>query len=379
MAIASGGVSRRTMPGCDADFGDGRPLCVCRTFAASPHVHRMPPHVRRMLADIATLAKREAVVYEGVDLKRIRRIVRALDPKAYVKMSRRERLEALRIRRVTAVALILFLVVAMMTLCSVHAMSVRMPSRTQTTAQAGKPTSGVKGDGGKPYGKTRRASEKQEKQSSEKQSAGKQRSEGETQEESAVDKALRAQSAALSDEDKSRILDQAQKTAQNSGNPVIRYHYCVTTKGDVGSVDDFANAAFRILNDEHGWPRAGAVFERSTDGDCDFDLVLSQASEMPSFSPSCSVEYSCRVDQNVIINDDRWKGAVRSWLDAGGDLARYRVMVINHEVGHRLGHIDNETTCAGEGQLAPLMQEQSMHLDGCKVNEYPLDSELWIG
>ena len=44
-----------------------------------------------------------------------------------------------------------------------------------------------------------------------------------------------------------------------------------------------------------------------------------------------------------------------------------------------LGHIDNETTCAGEGQLAPLMQEQSMHLDGCKVNEYPLDSELWIG
>ncbi|SPU24161.1 membrane protein [Bifidobacterium adolescentis] len=93
---------------------------------------------------------------------------------------------------------------------------------------------------------------------------------------------------------------------------------------------------------------------------------------MTSFSPSCSVEYSCRVDNNVIVNDDRWNGGTQQWLAAGGNLARYRTMVINHEVGHRLGHIDNETTCAGEGQLAPLMQEQSMHLDGCKVNEYPL-------
>jgi len=25
------------------------------------------------------------------------------------------------------------------------------------------------------------------------------------------------------------------------------------------------------------------------------------------------------------------------------------------------------------------MQEQSIFLDGCAINEYPLDSELWIG
>lgn len=315
-------------------------------------------------------------------MKRIRHIIRALDPKAYAGMNRRERLEALRIRRFAAVALVLFLVVAMMTSCSVHAMSVRMSSRTQATAQTEKPVASAKGNAGKTSGKTRRTTAEKrasEKRSAEKRASEKQSSEEQPQEESAADKALRAQSAALSDEDRNRILDQARKTAQNRGNPVVQYHYCVATRGDVGSADDFANAAFRILNDEHGWPRAGAVFERSTDGDCDFDLVLSQASQMPSFSPSCSVQYSCRVGQNVIVNDDRWKGAVQSWLDAGGDLARYRVMVINHEVGHRLGHIDNETTCAGEGQLAPLMQEQSMHLDGCKVNEYPLDSELWIG
>lgn len=51
--------------------------------------------------------------------------------------------------------------------------------------------------------------------------------------------------------------------------------------------------------------RAGAIFEPSTDGNCDFNIVLAQA--------------------------------------------------------------------------APLMQEQSIFLDGCAINEYPLDSELWIG
>lgn len=65
---------------------------------------------------------------------------------------------------------------------------------------------------------------------------------------------------------------------------------------------------------------------------------------------------------NVIINDDRWNSGTDVWMSGGGDLARYRTMVINHEVGHRLGHIDNEMTCArgGAGQAAPLMQEQSI-------------------
>lgn len=177
----------------------------------------------------------------------------------------------------------------------------------------------------------------------------------------------------------SEILAKAQQTAQNSGYGMVQYHYCVVTNGEVGSVEDFSNAVFRILNSEHGWARAGAIFEPSTDGNCDFDIVLAQASTLPTFSSVCSEQYSCRVGNNVIINDDRWNSGTDVWMSGGGDLARYRTMVINHEVGHRLGHIDNEMTCAGAGQAAPLMQEQSIFLDGCAINEYPLDSELWIG
>lgn len=162
----------------------------------------------------------------------------------------------------------------------------------------------------------------------------------------AVTKALREQSAALMDDQKSEILAKAQQTAQNSGYGMVQYHYCVVTNGEVGSVEDFSNAVFRILNSEHGWARAGAIFEPSTDGNCDFNIVLVQASTLPTFSSVCSEQYSCRVGNNVIINDDRWNSGMDVWMSGGGDLARYRTMVINHEVGHRLGHIDNEMTCA---------------------------------
>ena len=206
-------------------------------------------------------------------MKRIRRIIRALDPKADATMGQRERLEAFRIRRAAVLVLVLFLLIASMTSCSVHALLVRMTPNTQTTAQATHSTSAKK-----PAKKT--AKTNQHKTAKKTKPETKQ-----WQEEQAVAKAVSAQSAALSDDEKTAILNKAQETAQNSGKPVTQYHYCIATKGNVGSADEFGNAAFRILNDEHGWPRAGAIFDQSTDGNCDFNLVLSQASEMTSFSP----------------------------------------------------------------------------------------------
>lgn len=196
-------------------------------------------------------------------------------------------------------------------------------------------------------------------------------------------------SSVLTQQQRDNIAAQALKTAQASGKTLHQYRYCVSGKGNVGDTQVFENAVFSILNSTQGWPRAGATFEyiahessSSSSADsstqCDMTLILAEASTMKSFSDGCSEDYSCRVNDEVIINLDRWNSATSDWLNAGGTVERYRKLVINHEVGHRLGHLDNEATCSVSGGPAPVMQQQSISLRGCSPNEWPLYSELWI-
>ncbi len=143
------------------------------------------------------------------------------------------------------------------------------------------------------------------------------------------------------------------------------------------SLAEFKVQASETLNSSSGWARTGIRFVEATSGG-DLVLVISEAAEIERrYSPGCSAEYSCRVGQFVIINQDRWMGATPSWNGAGGSLRDYRHMVINHEVGHWLGH--GHESCSGAGQLAPVMQQQSIDLEGCAFNPWPLGGELWIG
>jgi hypothetical protein len=100
-------------------------------------------------------------------------------------------------------------------------------------------------------------------------------------------------------------------------------------------------------------------------------VLLAQARYLPSYSSVCSVQYSCRVGRNVIINQDRWRYGSRYFP---GPLEQYRQMVVNHETGHWLGN--GHAYCGGKGQLAPVMQQQSKGMQGCKPNAWPLVREL---
>jgi hypothetical protein len=158
--------------------------------------------------------------------------------------------------------------------------------------------------------------------------------------------------------------------------PKTTVTYSVETRGTITTdLATFKAQANETLNDSRGWSRLDVVFKEVASGGS-FTLVLSEASQVPSFAPTvCSEYYSCNVGRYVIINQDRWVGATDPWNAAGGSLRDYRHMVVNHETGHWLGH--GHEYCGGAGQQAPVMQQQSMGLQGCVFNPWPLSSEIW--
>ena len=153
--------------------------------------------------------------------------------------------------------------------------------------------------------------------------------------------------------------------------------YRIETRGTIAaSMRMFRRQVAQTFADPRGWRSAGVGFRRVKKGG-DFSVVLAEASTVPSFSPVCSAQWSCRVGRYVIINQLRWRHASPSWNQANKPLRTYRHMVVNHETGHWLGH--GHLGCGGDGRLAPVMMQQSKGLGGCRHNPWPLPSELWYG
>ncbi|HYH36367.1 MAG TPA: DUF3152 domain-containing protein [Candidatus Saccharimonadales bacterium] len=161
------------------------------------------------------------------------------------------------------------------------------------------------------------------------------------------------------------------------------YTYCVHLKGvDGGQQAAFENKLRATLADSRGWSLGGRVSFTQVASGCNMRVWLAAADQVPGFGAICDSMWSCTVSPNVIINYDRWSGASPAWNAAGGSLDDYRSMVINHEVGHWLGF--GHKSCGGSGQAAPVMQQQSIDLQGCTFNPWPLPSEAaalrsWYG
>jgi hypothetical protein len=171
---------------------------------------------------------------------------------------------------------------------------------------------------------------------------------------------------------KQKKAARAQAAADSSVQTVT---YDVTTRGVItADLAVFKADANETLNDSRGWAQMGVRFQEVASGGM-FTLVLSQASQLPTFSSGCDALYSCNAGRYVVINQDRWQGATPSWNQAGGSLRDYRHMVVNHETGHWLGH--GHAHCSGAGKPAQVMQQQSIDLEGCKFNPWPTASELW--
>ena len=136
----------------------------------------------------------------------------------------------------------------------------------------------------------------------------------------------------------------------------------------------FAAAVETTLADPRSWGSGGRMsFQRvgaaeAAGQDFDFRVSLVSPGNMETYCPGVGTGgyTSCRYGDRAVINLARWATAVP---DYQGDIATYRLYVINHEVGHVLGN--GHQPCPGAGQLAPVMQQQTLGLQGCLKNAWP--------
>ncbi|GAB2590454.1 hypothetical protein GCM10027168_24520 [Streptomyces capparidis] len=140
----------------------------------------------------------------------------------------------------------------------------------------------------------------------------------------------------------------------------------------------FARLVHETLNDPRSWGHGGAMtFERVSSGDPDFVITLASPGTTDVWCAKSGLDtsidkVSCdsASTERVMINAFRWARGADTF---GDDMLAYRRMLINHEVGHRLGH--NHEGCPADGALAPVMMQQTKFLTTggatCRPNPWP--------
>lgn len=156
--------------------------------------------------------------------------------------------------------------------------------------------------------------------------------------------------------------------------------YRVLVERDIKGVAPaaFADAVRATLAAPRGWTAGGKWrFRRVGPGQAyDFTLYLATPDTKDALCAGQPDGYtSCRNGGSVVLNVARW---VKGIPDYGAGLATYRQYMVNHEVGHRLGH--GHELCPGPGKPAPVMQQQTLGLHGCTPNPWPYrNGRLYAG
>lgn len=136
------------------------------------------------------------------------------------------------------------------------------------------------------------------------------------------------------------------------------------------SVDPAAFAGFvlQTLNDPRSWGHGGRMTFARTGGAYDLRVVLASPDTSARLCAPLQTmgTLSCGKGNTAVLTLYRWVNATPEF---GADRTLYRHYVINHEVGHTLGH--GHELCPGKGKVAPVMMQQTKGLKGCLPNGWP--------
>ncbi|MEU6553405.1 DUF3152 domain-containing protein [Streptomyces sp. NPDC046915] len=153
---------------------------------------------------------------------------------------------------------------------------------------------------------------------------------------------------------------------------VLRYRVDVENGLDL-SAADAAKEVERVLADRRGWTADGhSAFQRVSGGTTDFAVRIATPGTVDKICGESGLDtggkVNCDVGRNVMVNLRRWLLATPVYAK---DVTAYRALIVNHEVGHFLGH--GHAGCPGTGRPAPVMMQQIKGMHGCVPNVWPYD------
>lgn len=141
---------------------------------------------------------------------------------------------------------------------------------------------------------------------------------------------------------------------------------------------EFASTVRTVLTDSRGWETQDNVHfvnvspaKVSAGAKVDVHVTLASPDTVDrECAPLRTLgKVSCHKNGRVMLNALRWIDGASSY---GKDIATYRVYLVNHEVGHSIGH--SHVQCPAAGAKAPVMVQQTLGLQGCTPWPYPVRS-----
>ncbi|MHA3834554.1 DUF3152 domain-containing protein [Terrabacter sp. AAH1] len=159
-----------------------------------------------------------------------------------------------------------------------------------------------------------------------------------------------------------------------SGGRAVRYTVELEGGLDV-SGEQLATVVGTVLTDPRGWQakdgvRFVNVSPAAASKGAGIDLRITLASPNTTDKLCAPLQtrgqVSCHNTGRVVLNLRRWVLGADAY---GTDIAGYRTYLVNHEVGHGIGHA--HAYCGGPGKVAPVMMQQTYGLKGCTAWPWP--------
>ena len=162
-------------------------------------------------------------------------------------------------------------------------------------------------------------------------------------------------------------------TPRTSGRTV---RWTLETEGGLGvDATALATTVATVLADPRGWQTKDQVrfvnvspaeAAKGTDVDLRITLASPDLTDRLCAPLKTRGQVSCHNGGRVVLNARRWLLGAEAY---GTDVAAYRTYLVNHEVGHGLGH--GHAYCGGAGKTAPVMMQQTYGLKGCAAWPWP--------